>query len=708
MDMRYLYAWRLLLDRILSGTSAEDIVFFRLFLSRASSCLHSGTYIGTTLPPELTPNMGLHFKVHGGWPTDSADPLIDFSRPEVSSQLAQRYDRIDIEVHADHPAPAADVKLITASEASALRHKSKTPNHSFVPAETLAAKLLEQQSQAASTQSVAPAKPPPRGSVKHRFHAMGSPSGGLFGASPVYSPPALGQPQQQRSHSPNPAGPASALFTIPAAPKWPEILTWSISTETSRLACAPEYLSLCLFLIHGPTLLDINAPDYRVRRAFNQPREKQLLARQPCAHFSTRMIIPIFNGAVIGVVDSARIYIQGLLDRTAEGYFAQFFTQSWFQSTIVKALMQPGSWKTNHNFDPTEQDASAFQVYNFIPALRAFAAHAPLIPTEGFTCLELRPLALFINTWFRSMDVAQGFDTAKFDTSILGCRLRFLMSLLEKHSVQTLWSTNARVMTYVWFQSLRELLYLFQRLASVSMWKPGGGFLPADPHVQICPYNRDGQHFVDLVQDYDAALLIQWGRDRLQSAESFYPAHLVPASHFPKSQVLRMPKPPASALSTDPYEQKKRAKENKRSADQLTPDFVSQKPLFELLSAPQTEKAVFLKFSSSSPTGTRMPTLQNPDGKSALICLSSSVGPPFNKCNYAQCLRNQISRTRNPRYQTPEGPPPFCHVDFNIPYYANQPEAFWAPVVTFLRLPGVAAAIRPSEFLKAKTPSTPW
>ena len=78
---------------------------------------------------------------------------------------------------------------------------------------------------------------------------------------------------------------------------------------------------------------------------------------------------------------------------------------------------------------------------------------------------------------------------------------------------------------------------------------------------------------------------------------------------------------------------RKKPLSTKRSADQLTPDFVSNKPLFELISAPQTEKAVFLKFASSSPAGTRVPILQNPDGKSALICLSSSVGAPFNKCN---------------------------------------------------------------------------
>jgi hypothetical protein len=48
------------------------------------------------------------------------------------------------------------------------------------------------------------------------------------------------------------------------------------------------------------------------------------------------------------------------------------------------------------------------------------------------------------------------------------------------------------------------------------------------------------------------------------------------------------------------------------------------------------------------------------------------------------------------------------HVDLSQPHWASQPEAFWAPIVTFLRLPGVSTTIRPSEFLKSKTPSVPW
>jgi hypothetical protein len=727
MDMRYLYAWRLLVDRVLSGTSEQDIQFLRLFLSRASACLHSGTYIGVDLLPELTPNMGIHFRARGGWPT-APDPLLDFSRIEVSSQQAQRYTCIQIEVHPDHPAPAADVRLITASEASALRHHALTPKTSLAPAESLATRLLQHSSPSSLTLSKSLlATPLSKGSRAQSQSAFATPldpsrSTGsstdpittstpaginLFGSSTIYSPPSQKQAPSRSSTSASAALQAASLGTLPAPPKWSEILTWSIATPTSRLACAPEYLALCLLLIHGPACLDVNASNYRVRVLLDRPREKQLLARFPCAHFSTRMALPIFSTAAIGVVDSARIYMQGLIDRLGEGYFTQFFTQSFFQAPVLKALMQPNSWRMDPAYEPSECDVSSFHVYNFLPCLRRFTAHPALLPAEGITCLELRPLALFISTWFRSMDVAQGFESAKFDDSILGCRLRYLMLLLDRHPVQALWATQARTMTYVWFKSLGSLLYLFQRLASSSMWKDSAGFLPADPNVHICPYDGEGHHFLNIVQDFDADIILQWSRDRLRNAEAFYPVSTIPSSHFVHVPAPRLP---ASLGGPSPQDgpSKQPGRGQKRQASDAAPDFVAVQPLFEMATAPLTEKACFMAFAKAPPNGTRMPRLINPNGTSSLICFSSAAGPPFNKCNIEGCIRKQKAGTRNPRHQNPNGPPPFCHVDLTQPYWANQPEAFWNPVVEWLRLPGVSNAIRPSEFLKRRTPSTPW
>jgi hypothetical protein len=212
-----------------------------------------------------------------------------------------------------------------------------------------------------------------------------------------------------------------------------------------------------------------------------------------------------------------------------------------------------------------------------------------------------------------------------------------------------------------------------------------------------------------MVQDYDAEQLLQWGRDGLCSSEAFYNSSQVPASHFVKVQVHRIPTSTVPSAASDPSNKPKKSTGNKRSAPTSSPDFVSAQPVFELVNAPTDDRGCFSQFMEANPTGSRMPQLPNQEGKFSLICFSSAASAPFNKCNLAQCFRNQISRTRNPRYNNPEGPPPFCHVDFSLPRWADKPESFcWGPVVQWLRLPSVARRIRPSEFLKAKTPATPW
>jgi hypothetical protein len=216
--------------------------------------------------------MALHFKVRGGWPTPS-DPFVDFARPELSSHLAQRYNSISIEVHPDHPAPASDVKLITASEASANRHHSLTPKTSLVPVESLATKLLNTPQlplsqpplkstsqisslmEAKSLVSSLSASTPPSRSQSTAPHgpcanliAPSTPSGAnLFGTS-VYSPP---DPRisAQRKLPPSAVLQAPSLLALPLAPKWPDILQWNISSTATRSACAPEYLGTIAFVV---------------------------------------------------------------------------------------------------------------------------------------------------------------------------------------------------------------------------------------------------------------------------------------------------------------------------------------------------------------------------------------------------------------------------------------------------------------------------
>jgi hypothetical protein len=554
-----------------------------------------------------------------------------------------------------------------------------------------------------------PILPPPTSERSPRRHLAktGSPSGNNLFANQIYSPPST---KEDRSviYSPEKGRTLFVPKAVPinlVPPKWAEILSWSIGSPASRQACAPEYLLMCTLLIHGPQLLDLNRPDYRVRHQFQEAKgERQLLARQPGSLFLTRIMLPVFQAAGPGPVDSARLYMQASLDSRNEGYFAQFFTSSFFNVGTLKALLQPASWNMEDSFDPTTSDSANFQVYGFVRCLKHYSQHPSLLPTQGLTCLELRPLAQFVYYWFRSMDTPTDFVTnprAHFDHSILGTRLIYLSKILERHQVQTLWATNSKDTTYVWFQSLRSLLYLFQRLTASSMWKMNSGFLSGDP-VNICPYTQDTQHFVDLIQEYDAAQLLTWGRDRLQSSQSFCQNTAIQPSHF---------KPGAdrsTAAQSDIHTGTKHKDTKlplKRSREPPVPDFVAAQPLFELVAPPRESRGIVTMFTQASPPNAAKPALPaGQDGKSILICFASSCSAPYNACNLAACQAGRARRVRK------NAPPPsaFGHVDLAVEPWASKPEAFWSHIVAWLNLPGVSLTVRPSAFLKTKTPSAAW
>ena len=185
---------------------------------------------------------------------------------------------------------------MTASAASVLRHQALTPKYSLAPADSLAPHNPNPNpnlnpnpipnpavgggapatpNHLASSSLPGPSEPvvPVPGSRGNPL-APSTPSGTNLFDLAVYSPPDPRLSHHPLDSSLNAPLPSAALFPIPSTPKWNEILTWSIARPSSRLACAPEYLTLCILLVHGPALLDINSSTYRVRRQFPQPGEK--------------------------------------------------------------------------------------------------------------------------------------------------------------------------------------------------------------------------------------------------------------------------------------------------------------------------------------------------------------------------------------------------------------------------------------------------
>ena len=720
VDMLYIYGCRLALDKLFSGPLGADIAYMRTFLARAASCLHPDTYMGAKLLPELAPNIFYHFKSHGGWPTGTS-PVSDFSRNEIVSFVAQTYETIPIEVHPNRPAPLPSCKLVTVAAASALRHQQQTPKYSQAPVDL--SQLATSFAPAARVPAPAPApaspvpgsaasssinllSPPKTHSLLKVTEGPTTPAGAKLFVSQVYSPPV----SSSKANQPAAVRALSALMApaqTTAIPKWSEILNWKLDSATHRTECAMEFLHICFLLAHGPAELVIDN-----ERNLRYLKPYVLFARGPSELARLRILMPVFSGSHPDQVDPVRTLIQGMIDQQGEGIFTRSYTSQFFQARTLRALLQIPSWNMDESFDTSQSDSGSFTIYGFLKALRSHGHSPALLPTEGLSLLEAKQVAQFILAWFRSLDVPYGLDTAKFDASILGSRLLYLSSILDRHNVHSLWEHGGRkAMTFVWLKHVRALLHLFQRLVTASSVKAGAGFLITSP-VTLDPFNRDGQHFLDAIQEFDRSVHVQWRAGRLLSSQAFYDLALLPSCHF-----IAAPRPPPLTQREQPPTRDADTKKRSNASSSSTSgpnNFTAVHNLFDLAgSNPNNRGGVAARFLGINPPSNPMPKLLGPGqngqpGKLTLLCFPSSVGAPFNTCCTSECLRGQSSRKKNSRFKRDDTASPFLHVDLNLPFFSEQPESYWATVVSWLRLPGVSAAILPSKFLKAKTPSTPW
>lgn len=265
-------------------------------------------------------------------------------------------------------------------------------------------------------------------------------------------------------------------------------------------------------------------------------------------------------------------------------------------------------------------------------------------------------------------------------------------------------------MTCVWFFGLRALLHLFQRLIPSASFKPDQGYLQTRPHVTVDPFNRSGEHFLAQLTSWDAALATQWSPSCLHSPEAFLAPRLLPSAQFVSSQrtlasrfhpvAANARRPPPAGRS--PSQLPSTSAPSSDWQRPRTDDFLATQPPLELqVPAPAHKGQIVTIFTSAGARAT-VPRLLI-DSESTMICFAFSVAAPHDVCNTAECLRNATRRNRTGR---PTGP--LCHINVSVEPWCSKPEVFWASLVTFLTLPGVAASIRPSAALRAKTPSVPW
>jgi hypothetical protein len=225
---------------------------------------------------------------------------------------------------------------------------------------------------------------------------------------------------------------------------------------------------------------------------------------------------------------------------------------------------------------------------------------------------------------------------------------------------------------------------------------PDCEFIPNQPQLVIEPYcGHEGPHFLTKVEDAKQHFRKRWASSQLAHHRVFQAD--IPANHFQQPVTASLPL--SSFLSKQNPKDRDSDPKGKKRARNQAPHFTAVKHMFELVGegVPEKSSSIPRKFLKYAGRGTNIPLFS--DGKLSYLCLGSSCQPPWNKCCTYPC-ENTKSRSGN-RLE-------YTHPGLNEPYWRDLPEEKFSPVIAYLQLPGINASIRPSQYLKEKTPSANW
>jgi len=752
------YTWRLVVDRLITSTVARPLSAFYAYLAHMASAIPEMACFGGKLDPRVFPQVPYLFPIHGGWPFGAdwitllqAQHLVSVTAalwvPSVIDLQTAGFTASLLSTLADKDAQDHLARTPTLALGSSWRPVSLPTGESPVPAAAFPPRDMVRQYYEEGTTDEATAQMTYHlEKLQERHEAeiavlRQQIAGATLPAGNRLSPhqPRLSMPTARRPASPvayqavdtftqvpqfSPADdarpstvhrgtvswPASrSLFDSTShagSAKWSEAGTWTLSSIADRQRCAPVFISLSQLLVH----------------ASHTDSPPHLFIRAPCAAFRQDVLIPTFQGSTPGsFIDSAHQHLQMCMYPNAFA-FKDTYATSFFEASSLKLVLQPTSWEMAEHFNPMLSDSSSWTVYSFLGCLRSQASHRDgLLPAQGLTLVEAKHMGMFIVEFFRALDrKSDRTNTAPFDSSLLGEALHPWVAMLDNVSVLSLWQASSKALTFWWLHDLREILLPFQQLVMANRWAHDHGFLPSDMALIVSPHcgGPDGPHLVTALEAARSAFRSRWNPSRLMTLAPFL--QNIPEHHFRRGFVpLRLPlvggalaPPVPDRGSFTPAPPAGQARSRKRDRDQeATPHFRSGIPLFQLIqpTIPTTPSGVAGLF-LNAPTvqaGERRPRLfrlNDPvTGKSLNVCLKSSCQAPWNCCRSLPCAQRPRPGQAVPREEVP-----FLHVDLAVSPWRDAPEATWAPIVQYLKLPGVRQVIAPSEAFKGKTPSTDW
>ena len=720
LEMLNGFIWRLTSDLVLATGSIEARQVFSTFLQRGETAITPASYFGAAIPGRLCPTFAYHFTVGERWPTRQ-NPLADLIQAPFLSDRAKDYEPLVIDLYM--------LTLITKDQLSTDAHKRRTPKRTYADLLQVgsASPVIPAPEQVTDSRPRLdrPVHPPadelaayPNSQPPIYPHHQSDPT--LPAITQLYSPQAPLEapvPPQPRRHPNRSLGQAFAntIAPVAAVAKNFDPLTASILTAQGRADATGEFLNCCRLLIHhDPTLALIDS-----LTGIPLPTKANLFPREPTRHFRRDVLGPI-SGSQTGYVPNFFNYVEALM--SSKGILVESsYTKSFFTSDRIQALLSIESWAMSpQTRDLAHLPSQTLHVYGFLQCLNEYPRHANLLPAKGISLLQAKHLGYMVPLLFRMMDMKPDFLTSRFDGSVLGQRLLQWSTLPDSPAIHHLWVENPRLLTFLWFSTLREALFIMHSWVKAQRYHRDQGFHTATDTALGTKRLLIADTFPSHIPGQTTTLMEAFTRYDLQFAARWYEAAYSPhdptwRSQPPPDQFVFAPTSLPKALPVEPREptrkQLQHNRQHERARDpaikrpklesvkdiQKAADFTSGAHLFEPVVPLPKDHPAITTILARLKRGTRFPKLPDSHGTFEYICFHSAFPAPHNRCVTAKCKNYYAS------------PPTFrIHLDPSLEPWKSNPESFWQPIVAFLKQEDVSIHFKPSPTLVALTPSTTW
>jgi hypothetical protein len=295
--------------------------------------------------------------------------------------------------------------------------------------------------------------------------------------------------------------------------------------------------------------------------------------------------------------------------------------------------------------------------------------------------------------------------------------------LPDSPAIHHLWIENPRLLTFLWFGTLREALFIIHSWVKAQRFHRDQGFHTATDVALGTERLLIADTFPSHIPGQTTTLMEAFTRYDLQFAARWYEAAYSPHDPTWRSQpppdqfVFTAPPTPPIVCAVPARDSTRRQPAQERQPDRMdrsreptrrpklssirdiqrAADFTSSASLFEPVVPLPKDQPAITTILARLKKGARFPKLPDSNGTFEYICFHSAFPAPHNRCVTAKCKNyNAVPPTLR------------IHLDPTLEPWKSHPEAYWQPIVAFLQQEDVAAHFKPSATLRALTPSTPW